>query len=240
MIDARNLRHCAAPIPGFHRSTPVTRSERNGHRPTPRHLSYNQPPLGARNVTAASVQVRNRGAIRNRRAHAVVRSAGVDNLGGHPRRFTEPEMILTSDALYTRLAEIYGMIVFPYEGKFVGLLWILPRGSAHSQQVLRRRHRLPARLPLQRLAGAPCGTRCFPTRSSARPARAPYARSRCWSTSGRSGSTPAPRTGTRPPRRRPRSALLMHRLRLDGFVYLESGPGLLATRPCSCAPATCA
>ena len=37
-------------------------------------------------------------------------------------------------------------------------------------------------------------------------------------------------------------ALLMHRLRLDGFVYLEStgaAPNSSPRGPCSCAPATC-
>ena len=38
--------------------------------------------------------------------------------------FTEPELVLTSDALYTSLAKIYGMIVFPYGGKFVEMMWI--------------------------------------------------------------------------------------------------------------------
>ena len=41
-----------AAVPLFHRSAPGTRSERNDHRHTPRHLSCNQPRPGARNATA--------------------------------------------------------------------------------------------------------------------------------------------------------------------------------------------
>ncbi len=53
----------------------------------------------------------------------------------HPRRvalsetnnwqsFSAPELVLATDALDTPLAEIYGMVAFPYAGKFVGLTWI--------------------------------------------------------------------------------------------------------------------
>ena len=38
--------------------------------------------------------------------------------------FTKPELLLQADALDTRLAEPYGMLVFPYCGYYIGLLWI--------------------------------------------------------------------------------------------------------------------
>ena len=43
-----------AAVPLFHRSAPGTRSERNDHRHTPRHLSCNQPRPGARNATSVT------------------------------------------------------------------------------------------------------------------------------------------------------------------------------------------
>ena len=42
-------------VPLFRRSAPGTHSERNDHRHTPRHLSCNQPRLGARNATCYRV-----------------------------------------------------------------------------------------------------------------------------------------------------------------------------------------
>jgi len=40
------------------------------------------------------------------------------------RHFTEPELALQADALDAPLTEPYGMPVFPYEGYYVGLLWL--------------------------------------------------------------------------------------------------------------------
>ena len=40
------------------------------------------------------------------------------------RTYSEPELVLATDALDTPLAEIYGMVAFPYADKFVGLVWI--------------------------------------------------------------------------------------------------------------------
>ena len=51
------------------------------------------------------------------------------------RTFTTPELCMQADALDSRLAEIYGMPVFPYEGYFVALPWIFhvdPSVPGHS------------------------------------------------------------------------------------------------------------
>lgn len=40
------------------------------------------------------------------------------------RTFSEPQLALEADALDTPLAQLYGMPVFPYQGWFVGLLWL--------------------------------------------------------------------------------------------------------------------
>ena len=40
------------------------------------------------------------------------------------RSFSKPELLLQADALDTPAAELYGMTVFPYEGMFVGFLWV--------------------------------------------------------------------------------------------------------------------
>jgi len=49
--------------------------------------------------------------------------------------FTEPELALQADALDSPLTELYGMPVFPYEGYYVGLLWlyhVAPQVEGHS------------------------------------------------------------------------------------------------------------
>jgi hypothetical protein len=40
------------------------------------------------------------------------------------RQFTTPELALQADALDEPITELYGMPVFPYEGYFIGLLWL--------------------------------------------------------------------------------------------------------------------
>ena len=40
------------------------------------------------------------------------------------KNFSDPELVIQADALDTPLAEPYGMPVFPYEGYYIGLLWI--------------------------------------------------------------------------------------------------------------------
>ncbi len=152
------------------------------------------------------------------------------------RTFTEPELILTCDALDTPLAEIYGMIVFPYEGKFVGLLWIfhvdphIPNkyfGGATDCQLaysyngwhFQRTLREPL-FPSPEF-GAPGAGTLRPISLLVHERQIRIYSSASYLEHGHhvAGHDPG--------------ALLMHRLRLDGFVYLEStgGPGLLATRP---------
>ena len=49
--------------------------------------------------------------------------------------FTKPELALQADALDTPLAELYGTHVFPYEGYYIGLLWVYhpaPQVEGHS------------------------------------------------------------------------------------------------------------
>ena len=49
--------------------------------------------------------------------------------------FTEPELALQADALDSPLTEPYGMPVYPYEGYYVGLLWlyhVAPEVEGHS------------------------------------------------------------------------------------------------------------
>ena len=52
------------------------------------------------------------------------------------RTSTEPGLILTSDAWDTPVAEIYRMIVFPDEGKCVGLVWIYHVDSTFTTSTL--------------------------------------------------------------------------------------------------------
>ena len=40
------------------------------------------------------------------------------------KSFSRPELALQADALDTPMAEIYGMPVFPYEGMFIGFVWL--------------------------------------------------------------------------------------------------------------------
>ena len=40
------------------------------------------------------------------------------------KNFTEPELVLQADALDTPLTQPYGMPVIPYEGYYIGLLWL--------------------------------------------------------------------------------------------------------------------
>ena len=62
-----------AAVPLFHRSAPGTRSERNDHRHTPRHLSCNQPRPGARNATPSSARASSEGSGGRRDPDPVVR-----------------------------------------------------------------------------------------------------------------------------------------------------------------------
>ena len=153
------------------------------------------------------------------------------------RSFGEQELVLMTDALDSPLAEIYGMVVFPYEGKFVGLVWIYhtdPRklrkyfggktdcqiaysyNGWHFQRTLREPFipnaetgQLGAGVvrPHSMIVDEEQTIRIYSSSSKLEHGHHLY------------GDDPG--------------AILMHRLRLDGFVYLESdgGPGMLGTRP---------
>ena len=153
------------------------------------------------------------------------------------RTFSEQELVLMTDALDSPLAEIYGMIVFPYEGTFVGLVWVYhtdPKmllkyfggktdcqlaysyNGWHFQRTLRE--------PL--IHNAPTGELGAGTVRPHSMIVDDDQAIRIYSSSSKlehghhlAGDDPG--------------AILLHRLRLDGFVYLESdgGPGLLGTRP---------
>jgi hypothetical protein len=148
------------------------------------------------------------------------------------------EVVLMPDALDSPLAEMYGMIVFPYEGTFVGLLWLHhtdPRivgakyfggktdcqlaysyNGWHFQRTLREPFMPNAAIgepgagtmrPHSMLVDDEQTIRIYSSSSKLEHGH------HVW------GDDPG--------------AILLHRLRLDGFIYLESdgGPGLLATRP---------
>ena len=159
------------------------------------------------------------------------------------RTFSEPEVAVMCDALDSPLAEAYGMPVFPYEGIYIGLLWI--------------HHTVPYSADDPRTLGKywQGKTDCQLTYSYngwhfQRTLREPFMPN---APTGELGA------GTMRPismivddeqtiriyssaskvehgyhiRGTDLGAILMHRLRLDGFVYLESagGPGILGTGP---------
>ena len=159
------------------------------------------------------------------------------------RTFSEPEVALLCDALDSPLAQFYGLPVFPYEGIYVGFAWI--------------HHTVPYRADDPRTIRKYYGGRtdCQLAYSYngwhfQRTLREPFMPN---APTGELGS------GTMRPISmivddeqtiriyssasklehgyhiwgRDLGGLLMHRLRLDGFMYLESagGPGILGTRP---------
>ena len=166
------------------------------------------------------------------------------------RHFSKQELALQADALDTPLAELYGCLVFPYEGKFIGLAWLFhtePKsldkgweGTTDCQLVysyngwyMQRSIRdpfIPNTAPGQ-LGGGLIRPHCLLVDDDDR--------IRIYSSSSRvehgyhisdyigRKSIEGPGTG------KDKGAILMHRLRLDGFFYLQSnaGPGVLGTRP---------
>ena len=153
--------------------------------------------------------------------------------------FTEPELALQSDALDTPLAETYGMPVFPYENIYVGLLWVFhvspevvgsspmkfwngklncqlaySRNGWHFQRTLRDPF-LPNMRPGE--LGAGCiQPACMLVDEEERI---------CIYSSATEHEHGVPVADD--------GAIVLHTLRLDGFVYLEpdGGPGILGTRP---------
>ncbi len=167
--------------------------------------------------------------------------------------FGEPYVILEPDSLDTPLSELYGMPVFPYEGVFIGLLWIfhtdpmrtvrefqgVPLGYGHinafwggkidSQLTFSRDGRhfhrtlrdplIPIAEPGDFGAGSIMPTSLIIDDDQS---------IRIYSSSSKREhglNLPSWEAGS--------GALLMHKLRLDGFMYLESagGSGMLGTRP---------
>lgn len=176
--------------------------------------------------------------------------------------YSRPELALQTDALDSPMAEIYGMPVFPYEGMFVGLLWLFhtapdPAGSAPAADSRRgpayvqahkffhgrvdcqlaysyngwhfhRFLREPLMAPAQpEEFGAGC---VFPTTLMVDESQS----IRIYSSASRvehavhqwAGAVNAHATWDR-------GAILLHRLRLDGFACLaaEAGPGEIELRP---------
>jgi hypothetical protein len=157
------------------------------------------------------------------------------------RSFSEPQVVIRTDAQDTPVSEVYGMPVFPYEGIFVGLLWIYhvppvvhtthkyvhgkvdcqlaySYNGWHFQRALRKRF-LPIFEPGE--FGYGC---IFPSSMVVTNDK----KIRIYSSAskaehGQIHSHPDLGLG----------ALLLHELRLDGFSYLESpgGSGSFITRP---------
>jgi hypothetical protein len=176
----------------------------------------------------------------------------------HPRRyavsetkdwqtFSEPELALMCDSLDPPLAELYGLPVFPYEGIYIGLMWIydtVPYRSAdpktmrkyyggkvdcqlvysyngwHFQRTLREpfipnaptgQYGAGVLHPTTLMVDDEQSIRIYSSSSKVEHGYHDWLGD--WETD--------------------LGAILMHRLRLDGFMYLESvgGLGILGTRP---------
>ena len=165
------------------------------------------------------------------------------------RHFTDHELVLMADALDTPLAELYGMIVFPYEGKFVGLLWLFHteptslrkywEGTTDCQLAysyngwyFQRSLRDPfmPNTPPGELGGGVVRPHCMLVDD------AQQIRIYSSSSSLEHGYHIHDHIGRKqivgPGEGKDLGALLMHKLRLDGFFYLQSnaGPGMLGTR----------
>ena len=167
------------------------------------------------------------------------------------RTFSKPELLMQADALDSACAELYGMPVFPYEGMFVGFVWVYhtpPQVSAAYSET----HDIDG--PIKFLYGKIDAQLAYSYdgRHFQRGLRDPFIpnaepgeygagtihassmvvtdddRIRIYSSSGKAehGQT------TLDSAMATQSAILLHELRLDGFCYLESaaGPGSLTTR----------
>ena len=157
--------------------------------------------------------------------------------------YTSPELALQADALDTPAAEVYGMPVFPYEDMFVGLLWIFHTtplvrsnpGKFHYGKVdcqlaysydgkhFSRGLREPF---FENPPPGEYGSGCIYPSSLVRLDREQKLRIYSSSTKLQHAQVfllDNPQD---------HDALLLHELRSDGFVYLESqrGPGSLITR----------
>ena len=159
------------------------------------------------------------------------------------RTFSEPELALVCDAMDSPLAQLYGMPVFPYEGMFIAFAWIY--------------HTVPYRSDDPKTMHKFWGgkTDCQLSYSYngwhfQRTLREPFIPNAPTGELGAGTMRPMSMIVDDDQTIRIYSsasklehgyhimgtdlgALLMHRLRLDGFMYLESagGPGILGTRP---------
>jgi len=155
------------------------------------------------------------------------------------RTFAGPELALQADPQDTPLAETYGMPVFPYEGLYVGLLWIFhvsPEVAGESP--LKFWHgKLDCQLAYSRNGWHFQRTSREPFMPNAEPGEFGAGciqpscmiideeeRIRIYSCAAKhEHGVPVAGDGS----------LLLHTLRRDGFVFLEStgGPGMVGTRP---------
>ncbi len=154
------------------------------------------------------------------------------------RTFTKPELALQGDAQDTPLAETYGMPVFRYEGHYVGLLWIFHvspevvgqsphkfwRGKLDSQLAYSRNgwhFQRGLREPFMHNAEpGEFGAGCLQPASLIIDDEE---RIRIYSSATKyEHGVPTPGDG----------AIILHTLRRDGFLYLQSigGPGTIGTR----------
>ena len=166
------------------------------------------------------------------------------------RHFTDEELVLLPDAQDTPLAELYGLVAFPYAGKFIGLLWIYhtePKSlnkywegttdcqlaysynGWHFQRSLREAF-MPNTAPGE-LGGGVVRPHCMLVDDD------DQIRIYSSSSSLEHGYHIHDHIGRKrvigPGEGKDKGAILMHRLRLDGFFYLQSnaGPGMLGTVP---------
>ena len=147
------------------------------------------------------------------------------------RAWSEPRLVLQPDLLDGGIVEFYAMPVFPYGTQFIGLVWASHFATAHAIDfmVLHKGPQAP------HLVVSPDG------QHFARPLRTPFIELnepgapgchticpegmavlddeiRIYSTGSTSAhGTPVPRS-----LKAPRTALLLHRLRRDGFMYFRS------------------
>ena len=153
------------------------------------------------------------------------------------RTFSEPELALMTDALDPPLTELYGMIVFPYEEKYIALLWLYHTDPYNMQKYWEGKTDCQLAYSyngwhFQRTLREPFIPNAAPGEIGAglvRPTtliidEKPNIRIYSSSSKLEHGYHLVGDD---------RGAIIMHRLRLDGFMYLQSnaGKGLLGTRP---------
>ena len=155
------------------------------------------------------------------------------------RTFSAPEVAMRPDGEDTPAAQVYGMPVFPYAHLFIGMLWMY-----HTSPVVAGGKFIHGKVDCQ-LAYSYNGwhfQRCqrLPFLPHAAPGEAGYGAiypSSMVVTDSRiriySSASEGEHAQVLSDPLRGEGSLLLHELRLDGFVYLEpaGGPGSLTTRP---------